>query len=518
VLLGLYGPDALQIPGVVDTIADVDQWLLPIGKRVSLAGTFQDIELSSFSGFPLELEAAWSRGYVPFVNLSVPRPAAEVVNGLSDNAIRNRARRFAIWSQGGWKRAFLAPMQEMNGPWVVYYGDPPGFIAAYRRIRAIFEEELAARGVPSTAISWVFAPSGWSEPGHEFENYYPGDDVVDAVGFSAYNYGSCAGSDSWVRWDSYDLAIKPYLDRMHAMAPGKPIFIAETGVVDAPVNGVGDKNQWLFETFTRLAAYPHLRGVLYFNRTNSQANLPGCAIVDYRVHVPGTSRWEGFWSAMAITPNYVYWAPDSPQMALIAFGREPAQIFADVPTFHPFALDAGEVDWAPWIHALYAAGITGGCGTAPLRYCPDAGVTRAQMAVFLMRGLKGPGYSPPPATGTRFDDVLAANPFASWIEAFAAAGITGGCGARSFCPDSPVSREQMAVFLMRAMLGAGYFPPPATGIFSDVPASSPFAPFIEALAARGITGGCGGGKFCPLTWVSRAQMAVFLVRTFALPM
>jgi hypothetical protein len=77
----------------------------------------------------------------------------------------------------------------------------------------------------------------------------------------------------------------------------------------------------------------------------------------------------------------------------------------------------------------------------------------------------------------------------------------------------------MAVFLIRAKLGVGYTPPAATGTsFNDVPAGNPFAPFIEALAAYGITGGCGGGRYCPGATVSRAQMAIFLVRTFALPM
>jgi hypothetical protein len=96
-------------------------------------------------------------------------------------------------------------------------------------------------------------------------------------------------------------------------------------------------------------------------------------------------------------------------------------------------------------------------------------------------------------------------------------GITGGCGGGNFCPNAPVTREQMAVFLLVAEHGTGYTPPPAAGLFSDVPASNGFAKWIEQLAAEGITGGCGGGKFCPKTSVTRAQMAVFLVAAFNLP-
>jgi hypothetical protein len=520
VLLGLYPPGSLQTPGVVETVPDVDTWLVPTGKQVSIVGDFMDIEVNPDFNIPAELDGAWNRGYVPFVNLAISHPTVVTAGGALDAAIHQFAHDFALWTQGGQKRAFIALMQEMNGDWTVYHGDPPSFIVAFRRVRQIFEQELAAEGVSSRAISWVFAPNGWSVPGQEFERYYPGDDVVDIVSFSAYNYGSCAGNDSWVKWETYDTTILPYLDRMRVMAPGKPIFLAETAVAsNAAVNGVGDKDQWLYDVFTKLAAYPAFRGAVYFNLTNTQANLPGCAVVDYRLHEPGKPKWMGFWNAMADTPNYVFWAPSSPEMKDIVFGRAPAAIFADVPTIHPFALDAGQVDWAPWIHALYNAGITGGCDTNPLRYCPVAGVTRGQMAVFLMRALQGRNYSPPPVTTTRFADVPGSHPFAAWIEAFAGTGITGGCATNplQYCPDDVVTRAQMAVFLMRAMFGTNYIPPPATGIFSDVPAGTLFAPWIEALEATGVTGGCGPGQYCPNNAVSREQMAVFLVRAFALP-
>ena len=51
---------------------------------------------------------------------------------------------------------------------------------------------------------------------------------------------------------------------------------------------------------------------------------------------------------------------------------------------------------------------------------------------------------------------------------------------------------------------------PAVATFSDVPTSHPFFRFIEALARSGITSGCGGGNFCPDAPLTRGQMAVFL--------
>jgi len=74
----------------------------------------------------------------------------------------------------------------------------------------------------------------------------------------------------------------------------------------------------------------------------------------------------------------------------------------------------------------------------------------------------------------------------------------------------------MAVFLLRAKYGAGYSSPTATGVFGDVDLGHWAVHWIEQLAAEGITAGCGGGNYCPDAEVTRDQMAVFLVRTFEL--
>ncbi|HEY2798187.1 MAG TPA: IPT/TIG domain-containing protein [Thermoanaerobaculia bacterium] len=118
------------------------------------------------------------------------------------------------------------------------------------------------------------------------------------------------------------------------------------------------------------------------------------------------------------------------------------KVFADVP------IDAFA---AAWIEDLYARGITGGCLTDPLRYCPDANVSRAEMAVFLLKTELGNAYVPPPATGTVFADVAADAFAAAWIEDLYHRGITAGCltDPLRYCPDSPVRRDEMAAFLVR---------------------------------------------------------------------
>lgn len=105
---------------------------------------------------------------------------------------------------------------------------------------------------------------------------------------------------------------------------------------------------------------------------------------------------------------------------------------------------------APYIEQFAADGITTGCATAPLRFCPTNPVLRSQMAIFLLRAKYGSGYTPPPATGTVFADVPANAFGAAFIERLAAEGISTGCGNGLYCPDASVTRAQMAIFITRA--------------------------------------------------------------------
>jgi S-layer homology domain len=182
--------------------------------------------------------------------------------------------------------------------------------------------------------------------------------------------------------------------------------------------------------------------------------------------------------------------------------------FADLGSGNPFT---------QYIGGLVANGLTVGCGGP--NFCPLNPVTRQQMAVFLLRGKLGLCYTPPPCTGTVFDDVpCAGNAFAPWVEALDGFNITGGCGGNNFCPTAPVNRQQMAVFLLKALEGSDYVPPACiVASFDDVPCAHPFAPWIYELAARQITGGCTGSSYCPASAAIRQQMAVFLVKTFGLP-
>ena len=158
--------------------------------------------------------------------------------------------------------------------------------------------------------------------------------------------------------------------------------------------------------------------------------------------------------------------------------------------------------------------ITGGCTGA--QYCPAASITRGQMAVFVLLAKEGPNYSPPACTTPVFTDVPAGDPFCRWIEELARRGVAGGCGGGAFCPAAAVTREQMSVFLLRTLDPALSPPACSTPMFGDVPAASPFCRWIEELARRGITSGCGGGNYCPAAANTRGQMAVFVATGFGL--
>jgi hypothetical protein len=107
--------------------------------------------------------------------------------------------------------------------------------------------------------------------------------------------------------------------------------------------------------------------------------------------------------------------------------------------------------------------------------------------------------------------------------------FNGGNNVVTFLAAPPFTIDNTSAYVVLAILSAGHriqgirfdyklqvSPAPATATFNDVPTSHPFFQFVEALAASGITAGCGGGKFCPDQPLTRGQMAVFLSKALGL--
>ena len=171
--------------------------------------------------------------------------------------------------------------------------------------------------------------------------------------------------------------------------------------------------------------------------------------------------------------------------------------FDDVPLSSPFHDD---------ILRIATLGITAGCTLTS--YCPGANVSRAEMAVLLLKADFGADHvPPPPPPDPIFPDVPADAFAAAWIDELAILGVTAGCGNGNYCPDDPVTRGQMAVFLLKTLLGSGYVPPPPAGIFADVPADYFAIDWIEDLYNRGITAGCGTNSPALLPRRRRASRA-----------
>jgi subtilisin family serine protease len=175
-----------------------------------------------------------------------------------------------------------------------------------------------------------------------------------------------------------------------------------------------------------------------------------------------------------------------------------------------------------YIEQLFTRGITTGCSvldvtTGARAYCPDQVVTRRDMAVFIVRAQGLTELIPPTPT---FADVPSSEFGFGHVERFFAQGITTGCAVNPlrYCPLDPVTRRDMAVFIVRAKDLSELIPPTPT--FADVPSTMFGFGHVERFFEQGITTGCDPGpprRYCPLDFVDRKAMAAFLIRAFGAP-
>ena len=146
-------------------------------------------------------------------------------------------------------------------------------------------------------------------------------------------------------------------------------------------------------------------------------------------------------------------------------------------------------------------------------------VSLASLAAALSAASAGPAA----AQAGGYSDVPSGTYYSAAVSALDAQGVFDGteCAGGGFCPNDPIDRKTMAVWIVRMLDGED---PPliAESRFDDVEGDrlgdNFYAPFIERMYHLSVTGGCGDGSgYCPDDRVSRAQMAAFLSRGYELP-
>ncbi len=229
-------------------------------------------------------------------------------------------------------------------------------------------------------------------------------------------------------------------------------------------------------------------------------------------------QWSGVAQAQSDLPS---WCPSVPTVTPC-----PAPT---VPTFS----DVGPSDWYyDWVETIacydYISGYPDGT------YQPLNNVTRAEMAVFVERAVNGPSFTPSVPTVGSFVDVDYATPvwYAKWVEGLYQDGMTAGCGGSipgvdlQYCPDANHLRAEAAVFFERVIHGSSFTPTvPTVGSFIDVDYSTPiwYAKWVEGIYQDEVVAGCGGSvpgvdlQYCPENNITRAEVAVFMVRSLCLP-
>ena len=284
-------------------------------------------------------------------------------------------------------------------------------------------------------------------------------------------------------------------------------------VTGSPVEGVGVMAYWYCPT--RGALIP-VSVFLKMTNADGRYRLGGLDDNTYYVAFHGEyagyeSEWYDNWREFDDITLYMMTSIDIVGGAIVPgidAALTPVSPTPPPPASGTFYDDDGSV-FEDDIEWLAAEGITRGCNP-PIndRFCPDSSVTRGQMAAFLTRALELPSA---PTAG--FVDTVGST-FENDIDRLAAAGITRGCNPPAndrFCPDDPVRREVMAAFLVRAL---GYTDDGGGDLFTDDD-DSIFEPDIDKLATAGVTRGCNppvNDRFCPRSNVTRGQMAAFLHR------
>jgi hypothetical protein len=212
-------------------------------------------------------------GAAPVIALELWRWGRHPSNQLPDIRDGDYDDFFRKWAEGArdfGKQVFLRFGFEMNGDWFTWGDQPDVFVAAWRRIHAIFRE------VGADNVLWVWTPNCVSIPrgkGNAIPLYYPGDEFVDWVGLDGYNFGD--HHDRWHAWEGFDAIFGDGLALLEERYPGKPIMIGEFACAPGPP---GRKAAWIQDAYRCLRADPRIRAAVWFNLDKRDESEPNWLI------------------------------------------------------------------------------------------------------------------------------------------------------------------------------------------------------------------------------------------------
>ncbi len=334
----------------------------------------------------------------------------------------------------GWTSAdpannlLIAPFGGSNNERVAWGGNPTASIAAYRKVH----NAVRAAGAGPEDIRFVYQVADMlysskynsTQHGNGYSLYSPGRSYIDLMGISTTNDGTRI-------WETWDNTYKSFVVEIEkTVGPDIPVLFA---MISSDINDSSGNTRaaWFAQLAEGITESETALGFVYMDKNR---DLP------YEVG-SSTKPEPGFLQAIAILDspaNSLEWvfSDDLDTWAKARRATSQQAIFSD---------DDGSV-FETDIAWLAATGITKGCAAG--RFCPDSSVTRGQMAAFLHRALGDIVH--PTRDVPAFTDI-SESVFKADIEWLAATGITRGCGVNKFCPDSAVTRGQMAAFLHRAL-------------------------------------------------------------------
>ncbi len=256
--------------GMADSTSDVSSVEQKIGRPLTVVKEYHDFSGQGDAGqFPTAgekqlmdsghiLHFAWT---AKLWNNQQARPSwKDIAAGEYDaSVVVPEAKRLAAVSTP----FFIDWDHEMDGKTRSTWGTPAEYVAAYRHIHAVF----AANGVSKAVWAWV--PTGYSGNWNKVASYYPGNDVVDWIGWDPYN-------GSVKNWSSPQVVFSSFYDwldkgNLGSAAAAKPRMLGEYGSVSDPGNP-DRRAQWLSQVPAALSALPQLRAVEYWNESEFALN------------------------------------------------------------------------------------------------------------------------------------------------------------------------------------------------------------------------------------------------------